>query len=931
MNMTDYKDTLNLPKTSFAMKANLPQREPEILARWEAMDLYGALREHCKDRPKFIYHDGPPYANARPHMGTALNKTLKDIVCKSQLFFGYDAAFVPGWDCHGLPIELNVEKKVGKVNTKLDAREFRQACRDYAIKQVDLQKTDFKRMGVLADWNNPYLTMDFSYEANTVRALAVMIDKGHLHKGEKPVHWCPLCASALAEAEVEYKDKVSPAIDVAFVAPRPETMAAVFGASVQGTLIVPIWTTTPWTLPANRAVALHADVDYVLVQAGDKAYVVADDLHVSVMARYGLDDFVVLGHAKGAALENSVLAHPFEDREVPIILGDHVTTEAGTGCVHTAPAHGQDDFVVGQHYGLPVENPVNSSSCFIDAVKDFAGMHVYKANDPIIDALKARDVLLAHEDLEHSYPHCWRHKKPLIFRATPQWFISMDKKGLRGKALAAVKKTQWQPTWGENRISKMVEMRPDWCISRQRTWGTPITIFVHKDTGALHPETLALMETVAGLIEKSGVQAWYDLDAATVLGDEAKNYDKVTDILDVWFDSGVSHYCVMREREGVDQKVDLYLEGSDQHRGWFQSSLMTGVAMFDEAPFKEVVTHGFIVDSKGHKMSKSLGNTVLPHDIISKSGADVMRLWIASTDYQNDIRFSDETLKRAGDAYRRIRNTVRFLLSNLDDFNPQTDCVPADKMVDLDKWAVHTARNLQETIVSAYKNYEIHTIYQAIHNFCAVELGSFYLDIIKDRQYTAKADGLPRRSSQTAMYHILEGLVRWLAPIISFTAEEVWACLPGAHGASVFFETWYDAWNGISADLSRWSTLMQVRDEVNKVLEAQRANGNIRSSLDASVTLYAKGDLKTVLEALGDELRFVLITSDANVIAFDQQASAEVTALDDLAVHIDVTSATKCERCWQRRQDVGSDEVHPALCSRCVNNVSAAGECRRFA
>lgn len=930
--MADYKQTLNLPKTAFPMKANLAQREPNMLKHWQSMNMYQRLRELCQGRETFIYHDGPPYANARPHMGTALNKTLKDIICKAKLLSGYDAAFIPGWDCHGLPIELNVEKKLGKVGVKVDAKTFRQACRDYALKQVELQKTDFERMGVFADWANPYLTMDYQYEADTVRGLAAMIEKGHLQKGEKPVHWCPLCASALAEAEVEYKDKVSPQIDVAFAAIDPAKFYQAFNTAVQDLpVIVPIWTTTPWTLPANQAVALNKEVDYVLVQTKHGCFVLAEALSHAALARYEIDDAQVLATVKGAALDRLVLQHPFLERQVPVILAGHVTTDAGTGAVHTAPAHGQDDFVVGKAYGLPVDNPVNSSSCYKEDVPFFAGLHVYKANEPVIEKLQQTGALLARFDIEHSYPHCWRHKTPLIFRATPQWFISMDKQGLRDQALAEITKTQWYPSWGENRISKMVQGRPDWCISRQRTWGTPIALFVHKDTGELHPNAIELMHQAADKIAQGGVQAWYDLDPAELLGEDAPCYDKVTDTLDVWFDSGVSHYCVLNQREGIKQQADLYLEGSDQHRGWFQSSLMTGIALDERAPYKTVVTHGFIVDGNGHKMSKSLGNTVLPHDVINKVGADVMRMWISSTDYQNDIRFSDEILNRAADAYRRVRNTARFLLSNLNDFDPASDCVAANEMVALDRFAVALAQDLQQRIMAAYENYELHSVYQLIHNFCAVELGSFYLDVIKDRQYTVKAEAVARRSSQTAMYHILQGVVRWLAPIASFTAEEIWQHMPGDQAESVFFTTWYQGWKGIEADNGFWQQMMRVRDEVNKLMEAKRAAGLIGSNLEANVRLYAKGDLFKQLQSLEDELRFVLITSEASVEPWQDIDAGDTTDIDDLAVYIAAAEGEKCQRCWQRRPDVGLDKEHSGICGRCVKNCVGSGETRQFA
>lgn len=930
--MTDYKSTLNLPKTEFPMKANLAQREPEILARWQQMDLHQTLVKRHQDRPSFIMHDGPPYANGKLHVGHALNKILKDIVCKSKLLSGYNAPFVPGWDCHGLPIELNVEKKVGKVGDKVNAHEFHQACRQYAAGQIDSQRQEFIRMGVMADWQNPYLTMDRRYEANIVRTMASIIEHGHLQKGEKPVHWCPLCCSALAEAEVEYKDKTSPAIDVAFVAVDRNAMAESFGVSADHleSIIVPIWTTTPWTLPANQAVSMNPELDYVLVEANGTGYVLVEPLVDSAMQRYNLGDYKRLAIVKGEALGRHMLQHPFLDRQVPIILGHHVTTDAGTGNVHTAPAHGPDDFVVGQEYCLPVDNPINAKSCFADDVPHIAGMHIYKADEPIIDVLKNHGTLIYLTSLEHSYPHCWRHKSPLIFRATPQWFISMDKQGLRKQALAEIERVQWVPAWGQNRINGMIADRPDWCVSRQRTWGTPLTLFIDKDSGEPHPDTVNIMRQVADLIEKQGMEAWLDVKVEDFLADDAEQYVKSKDTLDVWFDSGSSHFCVLDQWQNLHSPADLYLEGSDQHRGWFHSSLLTSVAVHGRAPYKAVLTHGYLVDGEGRKMSKSIGNIVSPGDVIKQAGADVLRLWVSSTDYQNDVRFSDEIIKRNTDAYRRLRNTARFLLSNLSDFDPRQHSVAIKDMVALDRWAVAHAADVQAKILDAYNNYQFHSIYQMIHNFCAVEMGSFYLDIIKDRQYTAKADSHARRSSQTAMYHIIEAMVRWLAPILSFTAEEIWGCLPGEREESIFFSQWYRNLEGEGVDRDYWHQLMAVRDEVNKVLEARRSDGEIRSALDAKVTLFADDALFECLHELGDELRFLLITSAAEVQPLAQANQAVATDIESLQVAVQVLSDEKCERCWQRRPEVGAHQTHATLCQRCVDNIESNGETRQF-
>lgn len=923
--MTDYKDTLNLPKTDFPMKADLSVREPKMLAHWQSINLYGLIREQNAQLPKFILHDGPPYANANIHMGTAINKTLKDIVIKSKTLSGFDAPYVPGWDCHGLPIELNVEKKHGKVGDKFTAREFRQACRDYATTQVACQKADFERLGVLGDWANPYLTMHQTYEADAVRALAKMVKNGHLHRGQKPVHWCTACGSALAEAEVEYKDKISPAIDVAFDIIDAAKCTAIFSLTQINTPIsIVIWTTTPWTLPGNEAISVHPEFTYVLVETASRCFILAEALAENAMTRYGIMDYKIVGKVSGAQLENLLCQHPFLDRQVPIILGEHVTVEAGTGCVHTAPAHGQDDYVIGAKYNLPMINPVNAQSCLIDTVPYFAGLHVFKANQPIIELLQKTGHLLHHVELSHSYPHCWRHKTPLIFRATPQWFISMSQNHLRDNVLKAIPGVQWIPGWGEQRIFKMIEARPDWCISRQRAWGIPITLLVHKNSGELHPNTLAVMEKAAQMIEQHGIDAWHDCDISTLISD-ANDYDKITDVLDVWFDSGVSHECVLEKRPELRVPADLYLEGSDQHRGWFHTSILTAVAMREGAPYKSVLTHGYVVDAQGRKMSKSVGNTISPADIVKSFGADVLRLWAMSTDYTDDISVSDEILKRCSDAYRRIRNTMRFLLSNLSDFNPETDCVAPNQLVALDAWLIQRVQALQAEIISAFDTYQFSSIYHLIHNFCSVELGSFYLDVIKDRQYTAATTGVARRSSQTALYYLCEAMVRWLAPIVSFTAEEIWQHMPGKRNQSVFLNRWFtDFPEIIETKHFDWTWLMQVRNEVNKALESYRADGKIGSALDAEIVLHADESAYEKLSALQQELRFLLITSDASVIKTN-------VAGEGVTIEIRISEHAKCVRCWQRRPDVNTDAAHAGLCVRCVENSAGSGETRLFA
>lgn len=963
-NENRYKTTINLPQTDFPMKADLARREPAMLGEWEKSRRYEQIQELTSGRAHmFVLHDGPPYANGAIHLGHAVNKILKDVVVKSKLMAGFRSPYVPGWDCHGLPIEVAVEKKVGKVGQKVDAAEFRRLCREYATRQIDLQRADFKRLGVLGEWDNPYRTMDFKYEADIVRALARVFQRGHVVRGFKPVYWCFDCGSALAEAEIEYHDKSSPAIDVAYEALDPATLASKFGYTPgpSDIVAVPIWTTTPWTLPASLAVTLGADLDYVLVEGpkrGDsrQLLVLARGLAERALERYQVEGVKVLGEAKGAALELLKLRHPFYDREIPLILGDHVSAEEGTGAVHTAPAHGVEDFVVGQKYGLGIVNPVGGNGVFLADTEDFAGQHIWKANDTIVDRVRQRGKLLSAEKIVHSYPHCWRHRTPVIFRATPQWFISMDKEGLRQGALKAIREdVDWYPSWGEERIGNMIEGRPDWCISRQRTWGVPITLFVRKSDHVPHPRSVELMEQVAQRVEKSGADAWYSLDTRELLGDEADQYEKVTDILDVWFDSGVSHYCVLDQRpylkRGAGDKV-IYLEGSDQHRGWFHSSLLTSVAMQGHAPYDEVLTHGFTVDAQGRKMSKSLGNGIEPQDVMKTYGADILRLWIVAADYRNEMALSDEILKRVSDSYRRIRNTARFLLGNLHGFDPATHLLPVKDSLMLDQWAIQQAVDTQEAIVAAYTRYDFPEIVQRIQNFCTNEMGALYLDMTKDRLYTMQSESLGRRSAQSAMFRILEALVRWLAPILSFTAEEIWQILPsstgtGRRGDSVMFETWYGGLEGLQAEPAQralWNDLLAVRAEIGKRLEQLRKAGEIGSSLDAAVEVYCTQDDQhrfpsayPHLSALGDELRFFLIVSDAKVFDWGARpvpAGANYAdGMQDRGVFLRVypSQERKCIRCWHHRPDVGVNPEHPEICARCVTNVDGPGEIRKSA
>ena len=944
--MSDYKATLNLPQTAFPMKANLAQREPDMLRQWQEDGLYAAIRAARAGRETFILHDGPPYANGDIHIGHAVNKVLKDIIVKSRTLSGYDAPYVPGWDCHGLPIEHNVEKKVGKAGVKVDFPTFRQKCREYAAKQVEGQKKDFIRLGVLGEWDKPYLTMNFAFEADIIRALGPIIANGHLQKGYKPVYWSVVGASALAEAEVEYQDKTSFSIDVAYPVVDEAALLAAFGVGSTGNstgssagtgdVAVVIWTTTPWTLPSSLAVSLNAEVEYVLVQADvagrTRRLVVAEGLLDDILARWQVEDHTVLGRCAGAALERQLLQHPFyADRQVPVLLGDHVTLDAGTGAVHTAPDHGVEDFDVARRYGIETLNYIDDHGLFRDHVAVFAGQHVYKVDEPVIDLLRERDALLACSQFVHSYPHCWRTKTPLIYRATPQWFISMTQNGLLQQAKAAVKDVAWHPGWGQARIEAMLENSPDWCISRQRTWGVPIALFIHRETGELHPDTQALIEQVALRVEEGGIDAWFELDAAELLGADAGQYEKVNDTLDVWFDSGVTHRAVLG-RDGLPYPADLYLEGSDQHRGWFQSSLKTAIAINGNAPYRAVLTHGFTVDAHGRKMSKSVGNVVSPQKVVNELGADVLRLWVAATDFSGEMTVSDEILKRTADSYRRIRNTARFLLSNLNGFDPARHAVPVDELISLDAWIVRRAAALQREIVAAYDGYQFHTIYQKLHNFCVRDLGGVYLDIIKDRQYTCQAEGLPRRSAQTALYHVAEALVRWIAPILSFTADEIWAALPGERDRWVFTAEWYDldTLMGAAAGDAAWERIIEVKEAVNKVIEDQRKAGNIKGSLDTEVTLFADDELYRSLEQLGDELRFVLITSEARLSPFDTAGGVE-SPLTGLRVAITVSEHDKCVRCWHHRPEVGSLAAHPELCQRCADNIDGAGEARRYA
>ncbi|XXF09531.1 isoleucine--tRNA ligase [Pseudomonas sp. D2-3] len=944
--MTDYKATLNLPDTPFPMKAGLPQREPQTLQRWIDIGLYEKLRKAGEGRPKFVLHDGPPYANGSIHIGHALNKILKDIITRSKTLAGYDAPYVPGWDCHGLPIEHKVETTFGK-NQPADLT--RERCRTYAAEQVEEQKAGFIRLGVLGDWNNPYLTMNFANEAGEIRALAEMVKNGFVFKGLKPVNFCFDCGSALAEAEVEYQDKKSEAIDVAFPVEDADKLAAAFGlASLSKPTAIVIWTTTPWTIPANQALNVHPEFTYALVDVGDRLLLLAVEMVESCLQRFGLEGQVV-ATAEGSALELINFRHPFYDRLSPLYLADYVELGAGTGIVHSAPAYGEDDFQSCKRYGMSndeILNPVQSNGVYVDSLPFFGGQFIWKATPAIIAKLEEVGALLKHATISHSYMHCWRHKTPLIYRATAQWFVGMDTKPkeggtLRERSLAAIGDTRFVPAWGQARLHSMIAGRPDWCISRQRNWGVPIPFFTHKESGELHPRTVELMEEVAKRVEQQGIEAWFKLDAAELLGAEADQYDKSRDTLDVWFDSGTTHWHVLRGSHAElahssGPVADLYLEGSDQHRGWFHSSLLTGCAIDGHAPYKELLTHGFTVDEQGRKQSKSLGNVVAPQKVIDSMGADILRLWVASTDYSGEMAVSDQILQRSADAYRRIRNTARFMLANLNGFNPATDLLPVEQMLDLDRWAVDATARLQDELTEAYGEYRFWNVYSKVHNFCVQELGGFYLDIIKDRQYTTAPDSIARRSCQSALFHICEALVRWIAPILSFTAEEIWQFLPGERAESVMLATWYENLarlpEGAELDNAYWQRVMAVKGAVNKELENLRASKAIGASLQAEVTLFGDDALRDDLAKLGNELRFALITSAAATAPLsDAPADAVVTEVEGLKLKIVKSAHAKCGRCWHLRADVGTHADHPELCGRCISNIEGSGEVRHHA
>jgi isoleucyl-tRNA synthetase len=933
-NMTDYKKTLNLPDTAFPMRGDMAKREPQMLAQWQTQQRYQKIRAAKAGLPKFILHDGPPYANGDIHIGHAVNKILKDVIIKCKTLSGFDAPYVPGWDCHGLPIELQVEKKHGKA---IPPGEFRELCRAYAKEQVERQKKDFIRLGVLGDWENPYLTMDYKTEADIIRAIGQIQQNGYLYQGYKPVNWCLDCQSALAEAEVEYEDKTSSAVDVAFAVIDTAGLSKAFGLSLPGSTsaFAVIWTTTPWTLPANQAVSVHPDFTYQLVRTEKGYLLLAAELVTGCLERYQLSGEIV-GSCLGAALDMIPLQHPFQSRSVPIICGDHVTADSGTGLVHTAPAHGLDDYFVGQKYGLPTDNPVGDDGKFLASVPAagevaLAGVFVWKANDIVLHALEASGHLLCLKKVQHSYPHCWRHKTPIIFRSTPQWFIGMTQQAhgsdasLRDLANQAVAQTAFFPAWGRARLEAMIKNRPDWCVSRQRNWGVPMTFFVHKETGELHPRTPELLEQVAQRVEQHGIEAWFSLNSVDLLGADADHYKKLTHTLDVWFDSGVTHAAVLDRREDLRSPADLYLEGSDQHRGWFQSSLLTGCAINGRAPFDALLTHGFVVDGSGHKMSKSKGNVIAPQKIFDTLGADILRLWTASTDYSGELTISDEILKRVVESYRRIRNTLKFLLANISDFEPLRDALPVADWLEIDRYALSRMQKLQQEVRADFDRYEFHLAVQKLLGFCSEELGSFYLDILKDRLYTSGALSKSRRSAQNALYHITQALTRLIAPILSFTGEEAWAVLHGNTDVSVFEGAWHDLPDAqLDGDIiSAWLTMVEWRAKVNKQLEEARSVGLIGSALAAEVDVFASGEDYEILTRLGDDLRLILITSRATV--------HRVAGAHEHRIDVSASLYNKCERCWHYREEVGQIAGYTTLCDRCVSNLFGDGEARHYA
>ena len=929
--MSNYKDTLNLPITEFPMKGNLPAREPLIQKKWEDENLYKELLDSNKKSQKFILHDGPPYANGDIHIGHAVNKILKDIIIRSKILSGFYTPFVPGWDCHGLPIELEVEKKLKK-KSDISDKEFRDLCRKYAIEQVERQKKDFKRLGVIGDWDKPYLTLNKDFEASTIKSLEQIYNNGHLKKGFKPVNWCVKIQSALAEAEVEYKEKESTAIDVKFKVTSKKDLENIFSINdINEESFVVIWTTTPWTLPSNKSVAIKKDLDYVFVTEGNENYIVAENLLEKFKERVELD-LKKLSQCSGEKLIDLEAQHPFLNNKIKIIDSDHVTDDSGTGCVHIAPAHGVEDFELGKKYNLEVINPIQSNGVFSGFPEELNGIHIYKLDEYIINILVREKRLLSEKKFKHSYPHCWRTKTPLIYRATPQWFVSMHKNNLIEKTLKKLPDVNWIPSWGEARIQGMLTDRPDWCISRQRKWGVPITMLINKRTGEPHSNSSIIFSRVVKLVEEHGIEKWFDINIDELI-DNPEDYEKVTDTLDVWFDSGSSHAAVLEKKHELEFPADLYLEGSDQHRGWFQSSLLTSVAINDSVPYKSAMTHGFTVDAKGNKMSKSKGNVIAPQKIIDRFGSDILRLWVASTDCSSEMNVSEEILNRTSDKYRKIRNTIRFLLSNISDYNPEK--FSQDSItVELDKWIIKKAMATQKEVIKHYEQYNFHLLTQVIHSFCVNELGSFYLDVIKDRQYTCKKESKERVSAQQTMFFLTKILLTWVAPICPHTAEEAWMHLPKNKDKSIFFNNWFDldinSLNACNITDTNWNDILEVKKAVSKSLEEKRSQNIIGSSLDADITISCSRDLYNILNALGEELKFIFITSNAFLKNIDENHSENTISINNHKLSIEIINSDnkKCERCWHKCKTVGLDKKHKNICFRCISNVFGEGEIR---
>ena len=924
----EYKDTLNLPKTDFPMKGNLPNREPEILKKWHDNSLYKSCLERTKNKKRYILHDGPPYANGDIHIGHAVNKILKDFIIKSKIMSGLNVPFIPGWDCHGLPIELQVEKKYGKSKFKDNPKGFIKACRDFAYKQIEKQKNDFIRLGVFGHWDDSYSSMDKDIESGIVSSLAKIIENKHIYYGSKPVHWCIESSSALAEAEVEYKDIISKAVCVNFKIINKDKLSFSKKLNNQLDVCIPIWTTTPWTLPANRAVAINKEVTYKIVHADEKYLIIAKNLISSVMEKSKISNYEVITDCEVTDFNLMTLMHPFYDQTVPVIIGEHVTDENGTGAVHIAPGHGTDDYLSGLKYNLEIFNPVDDFGKFIESLPIFGGMKIRESNDEIIALLDKNKSLLFSENYEHSYPHCWRYKTPLIFRATPQWFMSMDNSGLRDSMKNDIKNIQWVPRWGEDRIFNMIEGRPDWCLSRQRKWGVPLPLFLHKETNQLHPNTDEILKKAADIIKKGNIEAWIDFDKSSIVKNY-KDYSEIKDTLDVWFDSGVTHYTVLKTR-GIHEVADLYLEGSDQHRGWFQSSLITSHAMNKISPYKNVLTHGFVVDAEGQKMSKSTGNVISPQKIIKDKGADILRLWVAMTDYSKEMTISDEIINRVSESYRRIRNTSKFLLSNISDSNDIQ--VDDSNMVLLDKWIIYKAVELNKQIKKDYDDFKFHKIIQDILNFCSLELGGYYLDIIKDRLYTSKGDGLPRRSAQKTCSILIKYLSSWIAPILTFTAEEVYSKIPG-NTDSIYLKEWFEtSINMDNKNIKIYDCLYNIKPHVSRVIEEARNNNLIGSSLECIIEITCNRNLYEKINRLQDELKFIFIVSECKIsIGSDTSDFSIKEDADELSISLSKSNHKKCERCWHLHKTVGEIDKHPTICHRCSDNIHGDGECRTYA